>query len=285
MFQSIKKNEQLMSYIYIVLGSFIGASAYPLFLVPNSIAPGGLTGVATIFNHFFHWPVGFVSLILNIPLFLFSYKTMGKDFVIKSIIATLLFSAMIDIFPFKAVTDNMLLSSIYGGIVVGFGLGLILKGGATTGGTDMIARLLHRWFPHISVGGFLFAVDFCVISAAGIFIGVESALYALINIYVASVIIDVVMQGLNRAKACYIISNNSENIRQRLMAEMDRGLTIIEATGGYTMENRPVLLCVVNPAEVVNLKNVIQQEDARAFMFITEAYEVLGEGFKEFGKD
>ena len=164
---SIMKNEQLMAYLQIALGSVLGAVAYPLFLVSNHIAPGGLTGVATVFNYLFLWPVGTVSLILNVPLFLIGYKAMGRVFVFRSLIATILFSVLIDLIPLDALTTDPLLGAIFGGVLLGVGLGLILRGGATTGGTDMAARMVHNHFQHITVGTILFAIDCISVFMAG----------------------------------------------------------------------------------------------------------------------
>ncbi len=278
---NLLKNDKFRAYAQMIAGCIIGATAYPLFLVPNNIAPGGLTGVATIINYFVTVPVGTLSLILNIPLFILGYKSVGKTFVLRSLIATVLFSVFIDILPFKSVTTNPLLAALYGGIFLGFGLGLILRGGATTGGTDLVARVIHKRLPFITVGAILFVADFVVIVAAGIGMGAELAMYSIISILVTAAILDVTMQGINRAKACYIISSKSETIRKRLMEEMERGMTIIHATGAYTMEEKPVLLCIVNPRETVDIKRVVKEVDSLAFMFITEAHEVLGEGFAE----
>ena len=173
----ILQNERVTAYTQIVIGCFIGAIAYPMFLVPNNIAPGGLTGVATILHYLFQLPVGTVSLLLNIPLFVIGYKAMGKIFVLRSFIATVLFSVFIDAIPLPTLTNDPLLGSLFGGVLLGVGLGLILRGGATTGGSDMVARLIHRRFPHITVGAFLLFVDCCVVLAAGFFIKVNYALY------------------------------------------------------------------------------------------------------------
>lgn len=162
---SNRKKELFLAYGQILLGCVIGAAAYPAFLIPNSIAPGGVTGVATILNHLFQWPVGTVSLTLNIPLFIIGYRSMGRIFAFRSLIATMLFSLLIDILPLRPVSGDPLLGTLFGGVVLGLGLGLILRGGATTGGTDMIARMVHRRFPFITVGAFLFALDFLVVAA------------------------------------------------------------------------------------------------------------------------
>ena len=281
-----RKKEIAQAYIQILLGSVIAAAAYPAFLVPNNIAPGGLTGVATILNYVAGWPVGTVSLILNIPLFLIGYRSMGKIFAFRSLVATLLFSVLIDVLPLRPVSEDPLLGTLFGGVVLGIGLGLILRGGATTGGSDMIARMVHRRFSFITVGMFLFALDCAVVLAAAVFIGGTQALYALINIYVCSRVIDAVMVGFGGNKACFVMTARWEKVTDRIMDEIGRGVTWLEAKGAYTGKTQPVVMCVASRQEVTALKRIVQEEDEKAFMFITEAHEALGEGFSRLdGKD
>jgi len=278
---SLFHNEQLLSYAQIAMGSLIGAVAYPLFLTPNHIAPGGLTGLATVLNYLFQWPVGITSLLLNVPLFVIGYRAMGRVFAFRSLVATLLFSLLIDLIPLPAATQQPLLAAIFGGVLLGVGLGLILRGGATTGGTDMAARMLHSRFQHISVGAILFAIDCIVVLLAGVSIEIEYALYALISIYVSSKIIDMVMNGITSEKACYVISSQYEQIKRVLMDELERGVTVLSAEGGFTGEQRPVLLCVLSAQEVGRLKAIVRMADEQAFVFISDTHEVLGEGFRK----
>lgn len=274
-----KRYERIMAYLQIAVGCVIGGAAYPMFLVPNSIAPGGLTGVATILNHLFGLPVGTTSLALNVPLFIIGYRAMGRIFAFRSLVATVLFSLAIDLIRVAPVTTDPLLGTLYGGVLLGAGLGLILRGSATTGGTDMVARMVHRRWPSLSVGTFLFAIDFLVVIAAGLLMGISEALYALICIFVSSKVIDVVMIGFTGNKACYIISGRWERVSDRILNELDRGATLMTARGAYSRADKPVILCVVGRAELPRLKAIVHEEDASAFMFVTEAHEALGEGF------
>ncbi len=275
------RREIVMAWLQIVVGCVIGAAAYPTFLVPGKIAPGGLTGVATILNHLFQLPIGTTSLILNIPLFIIGYRSMGRTFVVRSLAATVLFSLLIDAIALPSLTMDPMLGTLFGGAVLGAGLGLILRGGATTGGTDMAARMVHSRIPFISVGMFLFIIDFMVVVAAGFFIGTTEALYALICIFVSSKVIDMVMLGLSTNKACFIMSSAWESVSNRILKEMDRGVTHLTARGGYSGRQQPVILCVLSPQEVAHIKEIVREEDERAFMFITEAHEALGEGFSK----
>ena len=276
-----KAREMAAAYGQILLGCLIGAAAYPTFLIPNRIAPGGLTGVATILNHLMGWPVGTVSLVLNIPLFLIGYRRMGGVFVFRSLVATILFSLMIDLMPIGVISEDPLLGTLFGGVLLGAGLGLILRGGATTGGTDLVARIVHRRFPFITVGAFLFALDFLVVIAAGVLVGGAEALYALINIYISARVIDAVMVGFTANKACFVMTSKWESVARRVMQDVGRGATYLNARGAWSGEERPVVLCVASRQEITAIKQIVREEDPTAFMFITEAHEALGEGFSQ----
>ena len=260
-----KRKDLVFAYGQILLGCLIGGAAYPLFMTPNNIAPGGVTGIGIILNYLFGLPVGTVSLVLNVPL--------------RSLLATALFSVMIDILPLKPMTDDLLLGCLFGGVTLGIGLGLILRGGATTGGTDMLARMVHSRFPTLTVGTFLFAFDFLVVVAAGFAVGTQQALYAIINIYVSGRVIDLVMMGFSGNKACFIISAKWQQITDRLLKDLGRGVTQLKARGAYTMDEKPVVLCVISRPEVTTLKRIVENEDPLAFRFISDAHEAIGEGF------
>lgn len=273
--------DSVMAYIQIIMGCLIGGAAYPLFLVPNSIAPGGLSGLAMVLNHLFHWPVGLTSLIMNIPLFLVGYKAMGKLFVWRSLVATVVFSLSIDLIKLPAMTVDPLLGTLYGGLLLGVGLGLILRGGATTGGTDMIARMVHSRMPFITVGVFLLMIDCVVVILAGAVMGTSEGLYAMISIFISSKVIDMVMAGFSSNKACFIITKQWDGVTRQILRDMNRGVTQLTARGAYSGEERPVVLCVASRQEVARLKDIVREADENAFMFVTEAHEALGEGFSK----
>ena len=285
---AIRKNpaaaERFFSYVQILFGALVGGAAYPLFLTPNRIAPGGITGIATILNHLLRWPVGTVSLVLNIPLFIIGYRSMGRIFAFRSLIATILFSVFIDVLPLQPMTADPLLGALYGGVLLGIGLGLIMRGGATTGGSDMIARMVHRRFQFISTGSFLFAIDFAVVLAAGFLIGTSEALYALINIFLTAKVMDVVIVGFSSNKACFVISSRWQEISRRILQDMDRGVTQLTARGGFTGEERPTLLCVISRSEITAFKRILREEDENAFVIIVEAHEAIGDGFSGLDK-
>ena len=276
--------ERFFSYSQILLGAIIAGAAYPLFMTPNRIAPGGITGIATILNHLMGWRVGAVSLILNIPLFLISFRAMGRIFAFRSIIATLLFTLFIDILPLQPMTHDPLLGALYGGVMLGVGLGLIMRGGATTGGSDMIARMVHKRFQFISTGSFLFAIDCAVVISAGFLIGTSEALYALINIFLSAKVMDTVIVGFSSNKACFVMSARWQEITDRVMRDMDRGVTLLTARGAYTGTERPTLLCVISRSEIMTFKRILREEDENAFVIIVEAHEAIGDGFSVMEK-
>ncbi len=290
LFLSVKRkkpvmNERLKAYLLMAAGCVLGGASYPLFLVPNNIAPGGLTGIATILNYLWGVPVGAASLLLNLPLFLIGFRAMGKQFVFRSLVATVLFSVCIDLLRLPALTDDLLLASVYGALLLGLGLGLIMRGGATTGGSDMIARMVNKRFPLLSVGTFLFLVDCAVILAAGFTMSARAALYALICIFVSARVVDLVLAGFGSAKACFIITGQAEAIADRILREMDRGATLVPGRGAYSGEGRTVLISVVSSMEVVPLKRIVRSVDEKAFVFITDTHETLGEGFANLSGD
>ncbi len=281
----ILKREKIIAWVQIVAGCLIGALAYPWFLVPNHIAPGGLTGLATVLNYLFGLPVGTTSLVMNIPLFLLGLRAMGGMFAVRSLVATLLFSLFIDILPLPCLTQDPMLASVFGGALLGVGIGLILRAGATTGGTDMAARMVHKLIPHLTVGMILFAIDGVVVVLAGIYIHIEHALYAFISIFVSSQAINLVVDGLTTEKACYVITTATDQVRREVMSELNRGVTLLSAKGGYSGEERPLLLCVVSAQEVARLKLIVRRADEKAFVFISDAHEVLGEGFRQLKEE
>lgn len=280
-----KKTEGVKKQVLIIIGCMIGASAYPLFLVPNAIAPGGVTGIGTVLNHVFSWPVGLTSMILNIPLFIIGFRSMGKSFVYRTLIATLLFSLLIDLLHFNPVTDNPLLASVFGGVVLGFGLGLILRANATTGGTDLLAQVVHRKLLFVTVGVFLLSLDFAVILLAGFIIGAEQAMYAMICVFVYTKVLEVVLAGIGTDKACHIITKLGEEITHRLISDVERGVTTIQATGSYSGDQVKMLLCIVSRNELMSVKTIVNEVDPHAFVFITDTHETLGEGFRNLAEE
>ncbi|WP_066633628.1 YitT family protein [Desulfolucanica intricata] len=272
-----------VQFIGVTVGVILTALGLDMFLVPNKIAAGGVSGLATILYYLFHMPVGLVMLLLNIPLFIMGFYRLGLGFVIRSLYGTVALSVAVDILaPVLPVpTGNLLLASLYGGILSGLGLGLVFRYKGTTGGTELLAAII-RTYTSMSTGQLLFLVDAAVVIAAGIvFNSAELALYALISIFVTAWLIDLVLEGFSYDRAFIIISEHSDKIAGVILKNLDRGVTALQGRGLYTGAQRDVLLSVVSRSEVSRLKEIVYEVDHRAFIIMTEVNEVLGEGFKE----
>ena len=272
---------ELKNAILILVGLIFCALGFNLFLIPNNIAAGGFTGIAQLINSVTGFPVGTVALALNVPLFLVSMKSLGLRFGVRSLIATIGFSLLLDNLHVPVITHDLWLSTVYGGLVSGLGFGLILRGSATTGGTDMLASLIHRLIPSIRVSVGMFIIDGLVILASAFVYDTAAAMYALICILISNVVIDFVLEGPNSSHSFFIISDNSDEIAARIMQELDRGVTGLEGMGMYSHQHKRVLLCVVSRMETVTLRRIVFSVDPRAFVISAKAHDTYGEGFKE----
>ena len=268
-------------YLGILFGVTITAFGLSWFLIPSRIAAGGVSGLATVIYHLFDIPVGLTMIVFNIPLFLVSFIVIGSVFGIRTVFGTITLSILIDVFANYAVpiTTDPLLAAIYGGVLNGLGLGIAFRFGGSTGGTDMAAQLISRFFP-ISVGQALLIVDGLVIFLAGIFFGPELALYALLAVFISTKTIDLVQEGQSYAKAAFIISDHSEQIGQSVLSRLERGATMLQGKGVFTGSDREVLFVIVSRSEISILRQVVQEIDPKAFLVISDVREVLGEGFK-----
>lgn len=267
--------------VLILLGLLFCTFAYNAFLIPNNIAAGGFTGIAQLVNSGTGWPIGTISLILNVPLFLFSMRSLGIGFGVRSLIATTLFSLLLDTLKISMPVQDVWLATVYGGLLSGIGFGLILRGSATTGGTDMLASLIHRLVPMVRVSWGIFIVDGLVILASAFVFDMMSALYAMICILICNVVIDFMLEGPNSAHSFFIISDKSDEIARRIMDELERGVTGLDGMGMYSQTPKKVLLCAVSRLETVRLRRIVFSVDPRAFMISNKAHDAYGEGFKE----
>jgi uncharacterized membrane-anchored protein YitT (DUF2179 family) len=272
----------IIEYIGITAGSLLIALALTLFLVPNRIAAGGVSGLATVIYYLTSFPIGLTMLIINIPLFLAGLKIMGKSFGIRTIYGIGSLSLFTDLLQphMTSLTNDLLLASIYGGVIGGIGLGLVFRFRGTTGGTDLIASLIN-YYTGISVGEGLLIADGIVVALAGIFFNLEVALYAAVTIFINSKTIDVIQEGLNFKKGLLIISDRAEEINQMVVDDLNRSTTEFAAKGGYTGEKKRVLLCIISRSEVSEVKRAVADIDKDAFVIISNVHEVLGEGFTE----
>lgn len=272
------------NWMLIVVGLLVSASAYRLFLVPCDVAAGGFTGVGQLVSHITGGAVsvGIVPVILNVPLFAVTIRSMGVGMGVRSLVAMLALSFFIDWLPIPAATDDMLLASVFGGLLGGLGFGLILRGGASTGGSDMLGKLIHQKFPHIRVGVLVCLIDGIVILGSMFIFDTKNALYALISVVIMNYMLDFALEGPDSARAYFIITDKSEEISQLLMREIERGVTGIPARGMYSGSDKTVLLCVVNRMESIRLRQLVFSVDKSAFVIATNVHEALGEGFKEY---
>jgi len=273
--------KEIVSYLGISGGVLITAAGLCFFLVPNRIAAGGVSGLATVLLYLANLPMGVTMLLLNIPLFILSMKIIGPMFGVKTLFGSIALSVAVDFMNMVAfpLTTDPLLAAIYGGVVSGIGLGLAFRFGGSTGGTDMAAQLVARYLP-MSVGQALLLVDGIVILLAGTVFGPELAMYALLAVFVTTKAIDLIQEGQSYAKAVLIISDKADDIAQAVMVQMDRGVTGLPARGLYTNTKREMLLVTVARSEIARVKDIVRDIDSRAFVIIHDVHEVLGEGFR-----
>ena len=276
---------EALNVLLIIAGLLLATLGYRLYLIPNNVAPGGFTGIGQIVNHLAPAVgVGMVNLILNVPLFLLSLRSMGLGFGLRSLAGSVGLSLLLDYLPVPAMTDDILLAAIFGGVLCGAGFGLVLRGHATTGGSDMLAALLHRRFPALKVSVCLFTVDATVVVVSGFVFDASAAMYALISAFVMNVVMDQVLEGPGLARSHFIITTHGDEIAARIMQELDRGVTALDAKGMYSGEGRTMLLCVVSRMEAVRLRTIVFSVGPRAFVIAHNVHEALGEGFKELPK-
>lgn len=268
-------------------GIFVGLNLIALglvwFLIPNKIAAGGVSGLGIIFNYLWGWPVSLMILLFNIPLLLACLKVFGKSFSVKTIFGSLFLALAVEYWGRLAgpLTLDPLLASLFGGALAGIGMGVTFRYRGTTGGTDLVARLMNH-YTAFSIGWGLLIVDGAMVALAGVvFMSLDAMLYTMIALATTSKTIDWVLEGLNYLKGALIISDHSEVIAKRILEEMGRGVTSLSGKGMYSGVAKEVLLCIVGRTEELRLKAVVKAEDPRAFVIITNIHEVLGEGFKE----
>lgn len=278
----------IWDFAMITVGAGCMALSYDLFLVPHKIAPGGAAGVATILHYLFKLPVGTMIFVVNIPLFAWGLKEFGKKFGFRTIYAVFITSFLTDFlqtqFHFQAATTNTILAAVYGAVLLGMGLGLAFRHQATTGGSDIAAQIIAK-HTNATPGIGIMVVDFVIIALAGLtFRQVDLALYGFITLYISTRILDVMLEGWSYNKAAYIISDHWELIRGEVVLGLDRGGTMWAGKGFYKGAEKTILFCVVGRRELSQLREAVKLLDPKAFMVVTDAKEVLGQGFKPWIK-
>ncbi len=277
-----KVKEFLADTLVFILGGILYSVAINCFLSRNNILNGGFTGVATIINFLFDLPIGTVLFIMNIPVFAVAFKKLGVRFVLRTVWATLINSTLIDIGVLLPVYQNdLLLSSLFGGALTGIALGIIFVRNATTGGVDIIAKLIQLKKPHISMGRSILLFDAAIVVLGGIVYGnVESMLYAAVVIFVSAQVLDYIIYGVSRGAMIMIITKKSDEIRRMIINDFNRGVTVLKGQGGYSGEDKNVLLCACYDNQAQKFIKKIKSADENAFFIVTQSKQILGNGFK-----
>jgi uncharacterized membrane-anchored protein YitT (DUF2179 family) len=278
----------IQAYVFILVGSLIQAFSMRLFLIPGRLVSGGISGAAQLINAYTHWPIGLMVLIGNAPLFLLGWRYLGGPrFALRTAVAVVSFSFLTDFLalflPANGLTQDLVLNSLYGGLMLGIGLGLVYRGQATSGGSDILGRILNDRLG-ISISQAYLITDSLVVLSAGFVFGWTQALYGLVMLYVSGLAAELSSEGSGVFRTALIVTNEAEAVTQAILKHLERGVTILPGTGGYTGSPRPVLYVVVTRAEVNQLKTLVREADPRAFMVIGSAHEALGEGFKPLVK-
>lgn len=282
----------IRDYALIILSSLIQAVSLRLFFVPANLASGGVSGISQLINNFTGWPIGLMVFIGNVPLFLLGWRFLGgPKFAARTAVAIASYALLTDLLLkipifveysqilIDDLQGDIFLSSLYGAIVSGVGYGMVYRARGTSGGSDILARILNHW-KGVSMTQSYLIVDTAVILSAGFVFGWKEALYAMIALYVSGLVAETVLEGGATSRTAMIITSKAEEVSTRVMDELERGITYLEGRGGYTGNSRPVLYCVVNRAEIASLKAIVHETDPEAFMVIGVAHEALGEGFK-----
>ena len=274
----------IRDYLLIGLGALLQALALRLFLVPARLASGGVSGMSQIINYYTGWPVGLMIFIGNVPLFFLGWRFLGgRRFALRTAFAVVCISFFTDFLvlflPEQGLTTDIVLNTLYGGIVSGIGFGLVYRGQGTSGGSDILARMLNNW-RGISISQSYMLTDALIMFLAGLSFSWENALYALVMLYVSGIAAEVAMEGSNVVRTALIITNNPDPVVQDILESMERGVTILPGKGAFTGMERTILYCVVTRSEVAQIKALVKEADPQAFIVIGQANEVLGEGFR-----
>jgi uncharacterized membrane-anchored protein YitT (DUF2179 family) len=278
----------IRDYLLIIAGALIQAISLRLFLVPARLASGGVSGISQLINHYTGWPIGLMVFIGNVPLFLIGWRFLGgRRFALRTAVAVATYSLFVDLllllpfFPKAGLTDDLFLNALYGAVVSGIGYGLVYRGQGTSGGSDILARILNHW-RGVSMSQSYLMVDGLVILAAGLIFTWKNALYALVTLYVSGLVAETALEGSGAVRTALIVTNQPEAVAKQILESLERGVTMLAGKGAYTGVERTVLYSVVNRSQVAQLKAIVQEADPQAFMVIGVAHEALGEGFRPF---
>ena len=282
---------EILKWVGIVFAAFIYSVGIGMFLGPNALAAGGASGAAIIISNVTNIGTGLLIVLINVPLFIIGFFVMGKMFFAKSIFAVVVSSTFIDLWPkifpqYVPVTSDKLLAAIAGAVLSAVGIGLIFKFGGSTGGTDIVVKLLRRKYPQLKTGTFFLIIDSCIIITSVIVLGnLENALYAAITLYLTSILMDKVLYGTDEAKLLIIISSCPERVAELLMKEIDAGVTFANGQGAYTGNDKKIIICAVRKQQFHQAKQLVCREDPSSFIIVSSASEVFGEGYKAHGAE
>lgn len=273
-----KKNFLRMAqkYSFLFLGTILASGGLEIFLIPNRIIDGGVIGISIITSYLTQIPLGVLTFTLNIPFLFFGYKQIGKTFVVSSLFAIVSLSFWVSVFhPIPSLTNDILLATVFGGIMLGIGVGMIIRYGGSLDGTEIVAIVLNRRTV-FSVGQIVMFFNLFILSSAGLVFGWDRAMYSLITYFIAYKLIDIMVEGLDEAKAAMIVSNNGKDIAEAIMARLGRGVTFLEGKGGFSNTDKKILYAVVNRLEVAKLKSIILDKDENAFVTIQDVSDIMG---------
>lgn len=278
-----KKNsfiQWIKNLVFLTIGAIVTAFALETFLVPNNIIDGGVIGISMIISHISKFNLGLLVLILNTPFVLLAFKKMGGRFVIKTAYANVILALALNLFHHFKVTGDLLLATVFGGIILGLGVGMILKNEGSLDGTEMLSLLISKKFG-CSVGEFIMCINVFIYLAAGLVFSWESAMYSIMTYFIASKVIDVVMEGFNSSKSVRIISDNAASIGQTLIERLDISVTYLQGIGGYTGQDKDLIYCVISRLELPKMLDIIQEIDPKAFVSVVDVHEVYGGRFRK----
>lgn len=273
--------------LFDIAAAILYAVSVNMFTAPNQIAPGGVTGLATILNYLLGVPIGITTFLINVPLVILGLIFLGKAFTLKTLKTVVFFSLFVDLLNpvLQPYTQDHLLASLFGGILMGAALGLVFLRGSTTGGTDILGRLIQLPMPHVQIGKLIMLTDGLILLLSTIvYHNIETAMYGVIVIFLDGKVIDTILYGYDTGKQLMVISDSNEEIGRRVMGELERGATFFQARGAYSNEEKDVLMCIVKRNQFGKVKKIIKEIDPAAFVIVTEAGEVIGDGFKSIDK-
>lgn len=274
------KYSKFSKFLSIIVGAALYSIGLEIFLIPNNVIDGGTVGISIMINHFIQIPLGVLTFIINVPFFIIGYKQIGKTFTISTLFSVICYSIGISILkPIPGITNDILLASVFGGVIVGLGVGIIIRSGGSTDGTEIIAIILDKR-SSFSVGQIVMFFNFFILAAAGFIFGWDRSMYSLMAYFIAIKIIDIIVEGLDESKAVIIISEKQDDISRAIMARLGRGITLLNGKGGYMGAPQEVIYVIVSRLEIFKLKSIVYGFDENALMTIGNV-ETLGKGFKK----